>query len=1717
YGPSSASAPMPAAAARPAAGAGGNPDLVKQVLEAARATDQMAAERLKLDEEIRKLGAAMADPKIDPAQWAMFNAALAKTQIAYANIQTPAERANEETERSIRLSQADARERAKLTAQFRAEDEARTEGLTGADREKRIRERVAAVIAEQSAAYRDMAQPLSLAAQGSLDLAAAWAESEAAAMRQAAANQAAAQAATQAGVDQAGLTQILLDGRAAQEAAGFAEQIAGYAQQVEGLEAVAAAQSQGAAAVQRVTQAQQVAQATATIRAAAEVTANEEVRQGLLALAEQYEALAARQAAAAKTDWLGQQLVQQREALDMGQAELSLIGATDEQRAVTLARLHAINELKRQGLVFDGTESAAARAQAEVYIRQAQDLALQGVSQQRVQAEAQEWARIWGHTAEGIQDIFAGAFRDVRSDGVDSFKDLGEQALDIMWDVAAQIAAMLIFRPVVGSALGAISPQMAAQMGYGGGGAPGMSLGPTDYLSGASQLNSLAGDPLGITKTFSNATSWLNTPVFGGGSGSAYVGADLSFEALGPTFGGLLGAGAAGFGIGMLAGSLTKDPVAGGGIGALGGAGVGFLVGGPVGALIGGLAGAGGGIMSGDQTPLDWPYTIGQVTAENGRAVVSYSSALDGGDASAMAAYAAEIAGGVNTLVGSLGGSVLAFDTSIGYSAARPGASLTEGFFGGAGGSFLGGATYEGLDDIEAAQERATLYGLETGQYQGLDPRVEDVLRNATAFDDLESLTEAADFANDWREITDAWTQGYTDWRESMRAQGADLGAALASQIGDYLRLSETIFPVEAPETITAELAALTVVSEDAAAGTVTLTDAAGATWTALAQVETGLVALGRAAESVTWFEGGEFGAGWVSTETAGAAATGWYDAATDTWSMSAPRGAMTVAGSQTYAAPDGREVVIADLSDGDTGTNYTAVREGADPLATLYDGTGAVAGAALYDAATGLYELLDASAWTVEEVVSALTETQGATVDWASATGRIFEGLGGTWELVGEDAEAGSATFADAAGNLVTAAYDAAAGTYSLADSIARWSSEAAAADATGNDLAESYLAAAAVVDRVRQGQAAAPELTPWEAQAESLAGFFATAATDLVDEVQTILDSGFAPDEWLAELAAVSGDVAALVAGWMDAGLDRAMAELAGQFDQQVGDSILAITDPIALRLAELDRQHALDRVSAEAVGGDTEAVDRLHGLQTNAAFGDLYDRLVGVTDQALSDLDEWFRLATSHAADAGQDLADLERHYGQERARILAEESEAAIDAAGRANAALGRDRRAGLLTWDADAQAEMMATMAGGGDVGLLAATQAAERARLDVSLIQADLLEAYDRQIGAIEDDTAASRDLAARMGGLADELRAAGDSFWIDPSLSPLSSQALLDEARRQFEAQAALALGGDAEAAARLVDLGRARVQAADAVWGGTDSSDFMRVQSVLDEVADQAEAQVDGVEDLLSTAEDQLSALQALRADVAAAGQKEVASVDALSAAMDAALGELAAAQYDLAARMGAASNDNGVTSTDWNALMGAIYRAEPLSQLYAPEVQSAPGVDADRFVDIVRALGYGGPVGHGEINLLRKDATWDARIADAVEMAQTAASLGLIGTVPGYAVGGPPDAGWALVGEEGPELVRFGGGEMVYPAALSSRLDDAAFGGGSGGGGSAEVARQNALLTEQNALLRRQLAVLESGFEALAERAATANALSQRAASLAEREAARPWRAG
>lgn len=207
----------------------------------------------------------------------------------------------------------------------------------------------------------------------------------------------------------------------------------------------------------------------------------------------------------------------------------------------------------------------------------------------------------------GIQDAFTDMFRSIFDGGITNAKDFGRQLLDIMKELAAQIATLLVFKPVVGTILGGA--------GFGG-------------IS--SQLGIPAGGSIFGSGSISNA---LNTPIYGGAGPGAGPGSHL---AAGPTYGQVLGGGLAGAGIGYGLAGITGQNAIGGTLGgAAGGAigtaiapGIGTFIGAALGSVLGGAIGDlfGGGksnqtiqvgtVATGKPQPVDRP---GKQFFEGGR------------------------------------------------------------------------------------------------------------------------------------------------------------------------------------------------------------------------------------------------------------------------------------------------------------------------------------------------------------------------------------------------------------------------------------------------------------------------------------------------------------------------------------------------------------------------------------------------------------------------------------------------------------------------------------------------------------------------------------------------------------------------------------------------------------------------------------------------------------------------------------------------------------------------------------------------------------------------------------------------------------------------------------------------------------------------------------------------------------------------------------------
>ena len=185
---------------------------------------------------------------------------------------------------------------------------------------------------------------------------------------------------------------------------------------------------------------------------------------------------------------------------------------------------------------------------------------------------------------ESIQSAFSDTFKSIFSDGIDSFKDLGKKVLDIMQNVAGEIATLMIFRPQALSAglSGIFGGTNGAQI-PGGTGRPLSSGGGGLPIPGAGGGGGFLDSILGIFGSGPGTANGGITDLFGGSSFLAN-GAAIGIPAIAQLLSGGFGTQnlfkTGGSVLGGLAGSFFGGPI---------GASIGSLLGGFLGSTIGSL------------------------------------------------------------------------------------------------------------------------------------------------------------------------------------------------------------------------------------------------------------------------------------------------------------------------------------------------------------------------------------------------------------------------------------------------------------------------------------------------------------------------------------------------------------------------------------------------------------------------------------------------------------------------------------------------------------------------------------------------------------------------------------------------------------------------------------------------------------------------------------------------------------------------------------------------------------------------------------------------------------------------------------------------------------------------------------------------------------------------------------------------------------------------
>jgi uncharacterized protein (TIGR02594 family) len=319
------------------------------------------------------------------------------------------------------------------------------------------------------------------------------------------------------------------------------------------------------------------------------------------------------------------------------------------------------------------------------------------------------------------------------------------------------------------------------------------------------------------------------------------------------------------------------------------------------------------------------------------------------------------------------------------------------------------------------------------------------------------------------------------------------------------------------------------------------------------------------------------------------------------------------------------------------------------------------------------------------------------------------------------------------------------------------------------------------------------------------------------------------------------------------------------------------------------------------------------------------------------------------------------------------------------------------------------------------------SSALAKAKADVEDAKSDLQSAYDDEKSRLEQ-------LISKHQAYTKSLQTFIDSLKLDQNLSPLDPFQRLQEAQRQFQDTAGLALTGDEDALGRLEDVSRAYLDEAKAYYASSESyfSIFGDVQKILDQALDvsgdqlsEAEKQLEALTDLVNPLLDINDGVMSVADAISAfeLAQSQVAQAEAAQTAYQNSLFE----QMLLLMRW----QSGGSASTEYDRAIGYLNRN--------PDVQAA-----------IAAGQTFGTLSNDLAVLAR--AHWE-------QFGQYEVRPG------GFANGGFHGGGLRLVGERGPEIEATGPSRIWTFEQTRSML--------SGGDSSALVAELQALRSQVAAL--------------------------------------------
>jgi tape measure domain-containing protein len=343
--------------------------------------------------------------------------------------------------------------------------------------------------------------------------------------------------------------------------------------------------------------------------------------------------------------------------------------------------------------------------------------------------------------------------------------------------------------------------------------------------------------------------------------------------------------------------------------------------------------------------------------------------------------------------------------------------------------------------------------------------------------------------------------------------------------------------------------------------------------------------------------------------------------------------------------------------------------------------------------------------------------------------------------------------------------------------------------------------------------------------------------------------------------------------------------------------------------------------------------------------------------------------------------------------------------------------------------------------------------------------QKALQKAHDVQMKALTDELDAANKLRDAIRNIQDYVRgmALGGS-------SPLSPEQRLAEAQRQYQDLLLKAQGGDAEAMGKLTGASDAYLEAAKQYYGsgtqyssifdgiknamtaigGMSAPDPDSIQSRIDELRESQASQLEALRDLQSDQMDLLREQQSEQMDVLRDIQAEQMDLlreqqqdrlDALRTASQAVQDEIrktAQAQIE-AAQKATQQSIADLSDPNKNLAMRAAREAAERDLKELQRLAELTRIEAQKQADEAKAQAE--QMARDALDLANRqleELQAGTRVSrDTVAALNAILINAKLNPIPGYANGGLAGPGLAMVGERGPELVRFNRPGQVYNA--------------------------------------------------------------------------------